>query len=641
MKRLFLTVCFFALLGSLPAQPVEVGTPAPVLENRGILAVNDANGTPLVAAFGLDNFNGLNRRSSLVLIDVQTGEASQHWYPKRNQANGQIFHLLRSSDHRIYTTFSGSSTGTLLAFDLNTRSWVPLGEIDGIGMSFIEAPDGKIYMATHPNASLWEIDPKTGSKQLLVKLDPQEKYVQSLAVGADGWLYAGVGTARNDIVAYNLETKELRSLVAEKERTINRGLVVLGADGEVYGQARSVWNKKKTPWMLLKDGGVAKVLEGEPELAVPDNTVFYRPLLDFPQGGKILSCELPDRELLVELKDGTHKRITFDYETQGASASSFTVGNDGSIYGSTAHPLRFWSYNPKQDKLSDFGYLTPGSGNFPNLFAWGEYIVGAVYTSGRVYSFNTTRPWERVEEGSSNPVQIAAFGAIARPRVALLARDGKTGVFAGYGGYGYSSGAIAFLNLEDETSELVELEKLAPGHSPIAMRELDNGLWVVGTSTMPMGGGRRLTDQSLLFFYDRATNAIVYQQEIGPDIYSLEVDSNGNVHGITTGRRYFIFDPRERKLLVDKILPADFGGPVNAGQSFVRDSDGTLYALLTRSISRVSNAGEWTKLTSLPVAAHAGVAIIDGGLYYAAGAKLYRYALQQGSVAQAAAQAEE
>lgn len=624
LKQIFSAACLLVAAGSLSAQPVEIGAPAPVLENRGILAVNDASGAPLVAAFGLDNLNGRNRRSSLVLVDVLAGEATQYWYPEQNNANGQIFHLLRTSDHRVYVTFSGSGTGDLVAFDLNTRSWIPLGEVDGIGMSFIEAPDGKVYMASYPNANLWEIDPKTNRIQLLTQLDPEEKYVQSLAVGKDGWLYAGVGTARNDIVAYNLKTKELRPLVPEQERTISRGIVAVGKDGEIYGRART----SGTPWLLLRDGAVERVLEGEPELATPDNVVFFSSLNNFPQGGNLLVADLPNREVEVELADGTRKHITFDYETEGASASSFTVGNDGSIYGSTAHPLRFWKYDPKTEKLSDFGYLLYNSGgNFPNLFAWREFIVGAIYTGGRVYSYDTTQPWETVKQGSSNPVQIGRFNAISRPRVAILARDGKTGVLAGYGGYGHSSGAIVFLDLESRKSELVPMEKHAKGHSPLAMRELEDGLWIVGTSTIAPGGGHRLATESLLFLYDKAEKKITYQMTIGPDVYSLEMDTDGNVHGLASGGRYFIFDPVKRKLLVDKKLPAELGGRVNPGQAFVRDSDGTLYALMSESICRVTNKGEWTKLTSLPVPAHAGIAIIEGELYYAAGAKLWKYKL--------------
>ena len=68
---------------------VDHGIPATVSESRGIMAIRDKNGAPLILAFARDHFKD-NPRSSLLVIDAKTGKTEQYWYPQREQANGDV-----------------------------------------------------------------------------------------------------------------------------------------------------------------------------------------------------------------------------------------------------------------------------------------------------------------------------------------------------------------------------------------------------------------------------------------------------------------------------------------------------------------------------------------------------------------------
>ncbi|WP_010268839.1 hypothetical protein [Paenibacillus senegalensis] len=95
-----------------------------------------------------------------------------------------------------------------------------------LSFSFEEnAEKDEIYFTAYPTCHLYKFNRVSKQTVLVTRLDSRQMYPSHLALGKDGWLYAGVGTERKTIVAYHLANGELRSLVPEEQRTRGMGVV--------------------------------------------------------------------------------------------------------------------------------------------------------------------------------------------------------------------------------------------------------------------------------------------------------------------------------------------------------------------------------------------------------------------------------
>jgi outer membrane protein assembly factor BamB len=615
--------CLLALQFGCVAQgkPELLGVPVNISENHGRMAV-EIDGQPFIAAFAYDR-GPAGPRNSLLIINAKTGEAQQYWYPREFASNGAMFHMIRADNGCIYTTIGEE----FVEFNLRERRWSLALPIDGLAMSFTQSPDGKIYFGTHPKSSLWEFDLATRKLRRVGQLDATEQYPFSVAADGRGWVYAGIGTARNNLVAINVIDGRRVQLLEEVKRRVGSGLVVQGADGEIYAKEQRE-NNTELPYFRLHDGKISSVEAKEVPLKTPLNIHFGGVLREYPDGGRLLGIDLETKKASYQDKAGKRYDITFDYQTNGSRISSLVAGNDGAIYGSTNHPMHMWRYDSETGALTDYGGSPViSSGNFPNLIAWQNKIAGPVYLGGSVYVFDPAKPWTGGIGSGANPKRVGRYNVMERPRVALLLNDGHTAVMSGFPGYGHTGGGMVFYDLQaNAEKQVLTADELLPGHSTIALRQLPNGLLVGGTSTEAPGGGKRMATASALYLMSSDSRKILWKTEIDADVYSLEVLPDGNVIGITSGAELFLFDAAARKILWRKSV-AELGAVLQAGQSFVRDDKGGVYLVLSRSISRVSPDGQLTKLTDLTVSASAGIAIIDNTLYYAASSQLWRYRL--------------
>nr|AUN36310.1 hypothetical protein [uncultured bacterium] len=577
-------------------------------------------GQPYVVAFAADRYRG-GIRSSLLLINPKNGQADQYWFPSAETYNGDIFHMLRADNGCIYTTIGH----VFVEFNLQQRIWSFQAPIDGLAMSFVQAPSGKVYFGTYPDSSLWEFDPASRQLRKIGRLDPVEQYPLRLAADKTDWIYAGIGTARNNLVAMNIRTGERRQLIDENTRKIGTGVVYPGGDGQVYARA---YASQDSPFFLLKEGQAIATDPAGIQFASRNNIHFQHALDNFPGGEQIKSCSLPDKTLEWADKDGHLHTVKFDYITSGAAISSLIVGNDGNIYGSTNHPMHFWKYDPVAGAFTDYtGIPEVDGGNFPNLVAWKNEIIGPTYSSNStLYRFDPREAWTKGIGANANPRPLGQNPIIARPRVAHLLRDGHTVVLAGYPGYGYTGGGMVFYDLNTDSAKMLDAGALLPGHSTVALRQLPSGLLVGGTSTEAPGGGQRTAETSLIFHMDPATQKILGQTDIGADVFGLELLLDGNVAGITRDSQLFVYNPQTQEVLSRTDVTRQ-GNVINAGQALIRDEKGRVYLTLSQSISQVLPNGSIRELVRLPENATSGIAIQNGNLYYATGARLWKYTL--------------
>lgn len=631
MRKLFTALLLAAC--SLHANPTYLGVTSTVAENRGIIAVNDPiDGHPYIAAFGLDSAQGLYRRCFLLLVDVKTGESEQFYYPDEKTGNGSIFHLLRARSGKIYTTIGDAQRSDFLEFDISKKAWSFQAEVKGMAMSFTEAPDGRIYYATYPESLLYEYNPQTGENRLIARLDPHEMYPFHLAVGDDGWVYAGIGTARSNLIAVHPAEGKVRNLLDQSQRKTASGEVIRGADGRVYGQAERGKTAADNPWYLLEAGAASQLEQGfSPERAEPSNIHFHRSVRDFPQGGRIVSFSMPAAVALVEEADGKRHTISLDYKSGGSRNTVITLGPDGNIYGNTNHPVWFFKFDPRTETFTGIGHL--GASLLTNMVWWENKIVGGGYPDGGLYVYDPALPWNPagrgIAEQSVNPRRLIQFDAVRRPRVTRLLNDGNTVVIGGFPGYGFSSGGIALYNLKDNTHKVWSLEDKFPGQSAFVIRQMQDGLLAVGTSSHTVGGGHRLTDKAYFFLLDPGTLEVIFDTPMAAEeIRALDIMPDGRIALIGTQKdrsKIFVFDPKQKKIVSERDI-TQYGMPVSGGHSLVKDPDnGDLYALLSGSIAKVMPNGALEPLLQTEDNIYAGSAFIDDEIYYMVEARLMKF----------------
>ena len=604
----------------------DLGIAAPVTESRGVVVTRDAEGRSLTVACLLD----MSPLGSLLVTDIDTGETEQYNFPESTRSERFAvwapFASLLSRNGRFYT-FAGK---TLLEFDINERRFTFAGvpaptEECYTGTAMIDGPDGRIYGGSYPNSHLVSFDPKTKEMKDHGRMDPRENYPSNMAVDSAGWLYCGIGTARFNIVAFDPKTDEMRQMVVEKDRALGTARVFRGADGRVYGEAGEKWHK------MLAGKGETLPKEQVPELEPWQAIPFGKASGVFPDGRELVRYNLPERWMLVkDPKTGREKRIEIRFRSGGAAISTIALGPDGKIYGSTSHPMHMFAYDPSPRVLIDFGAVNKiGGGNICAMASQGQYLAGPSYSSGYFHLFDTTRPFDQESATDPNPKIIAQFeGDITRPRTCLAHPDGEHVLMAGFMGYGMTGGGIGIVNLKTGAKELLTHEQVIPFHSTHTLKALPNGDLVGGTSVLTPGGGHAREKEGVLYIMDWKTKKVVFRTVPVPgaeEVFSLEVGSDGLVYGIASGSRFFVFDPRERRIEHREDL-SRFGSLVRP--ALISGPGGTVYALLSSSILRIKGENfAVEKIAESPLPITAGLAVKDGWLYFASNARLWRYRL--------------
>ena len=635
LTALSVTFSAFMLCAGVPAAAqaasgadtrfVDHGVAAAVSESRGAIATADAQGNPLILAVPMDTFNGA-MRTSLIVIDARTGRTEQYGYPEKGAPSAPNYCLMVSTRGMFYAMFGD----VFVEFDINQRKWT-FGENAGLGtaMSLAEGPDGAIYAATYPQSQLLAFDPDARKLTHLGRLDPAEQYPSRLAVHADGWVYAGIGTARANVVAFNVATKERRQLIDEADRATGMGEVHLGQDGQIYGRLPG------KAWLRLHEGAAEPVEEPSPKAPLPN--IYWGSLYGaLPDGSTVTAFDLPGKSFEIAAPDRQRTRRTFDYESAGALITSLEPGPDGKVYGSTCHPFRLLACDTKTGDVTNLGGLgAVGGGNFCAMAVLDGLVYGAEYAGGRLYAYNPAAPWKDTGDEEANPRLLAQYAAaICRPRTAIALHDRKLVVYAGFAGYGLVGGGIGFYDAAKDEAALLENEDLLPGHSAITLRALPDGRLVGGTSVGAPGGGHPTATTARLFLMDLEPRQVVFSIEPvagASEINCIEVAPDGKVYGITNTTQLFVFDPESQTVVHTQDLGGR-GGPLRPDQSLRLGPDGRLYALMSGELLEVSTKDfAVTTLATLPQRATAGAAISGGRVYYAVGSHVWSCALSQPS----------
>jgi len=606
-----------ALATNCPPPPRDHGVAAPAQESRGVVATGAPNGHGLVLGSAKD---------FLLVTDIDTGETTQYGMPAGVPGH-YPYGSIMASNGRFYTCHGK----TFMEFDPAIPAWtfhgVAVAE-ESCYLGFTESPDGVIWAGGCPQAHLISFNPTTRELKDHGRLDREEQYVNHLAADRAGWIYAGIGTARWNLVAYNPEDARMTQLVPESERAHGTAYVYAGEDGKVYARTGSAWQR-------LLAGRATPIRERDRARSAPVGNIDWpNTTCRLPDGRRITAYSMPERTLTVlEPATPTPRRISFDYNSEGAVISSIAAAPDGRIYGSSGHPMHFFAYTPGAEALEDWGPVpTVGGGNFCALATQGSLLLGAQYADGKLWAYDTAQPWNPngTPPGPLNPRPLAQWrDDICRPRTALGHPDGRTVMMAGFADYGFCGGGIGMVDLRSGATRLLTAEKdLLPGHSCITLKALPNGNLVGGTSIAAPGGGHPTAKETELFVIDWQTKRLCHHAVPIPgetDIVSIEIGPDGRVYGLSAGATFFVFDP-DRRVISHCASLSRYGNVPRHALHFSRDQ--SLYALLSHAILRIDTRTlDPEKLTDVSPAATAGGALLDGVLYYAAGAHFWSYGI--------------
>ncbi len=586
---------------------VDHGIPAPADESRSAaLCVHPDGRRRLVVA----------ARGWVLVVDPEGGACTQLPFPE-----GLIDYPFTSLSGRDGMYYTGAGP-LFMMLDPFEPAWrfhgrpSPGEEIAAFTLA--EGLDGTIYGASYPHCQLFSFT--SGGFTHYGQLDPREKYPYHLAVDSDGWVYAGIGTERMNLVAFHPATGERRQLMPHEARVKGTGHVHRGTDGQVYGHYGQ-------GWLGLYAGGGVSVTEVAPPTYT--GTGYSRIYGSFGASCELLELNLPEHEARFHAPDtGRTWTVTLNYESQGAALAPMVAGPDGNLYGTSMHPLQLYSYRPAEGRLVGWGGRVVEGGGGGNICAWavqGGVLAGAAYAGGHFHLLNPALP-----VAPANPRLTISHEEIHRPRCAFAHPDGRHVIWGGFGGYGQVGGALAIYDLQTGRDELLPNAELLPYHSTLCLGALPGGDLIGGTSVLTPGGAEPKAKEGELYRLDWATRKVLWRcvpVAGAREIALLAVDAGARVHALTGDSLYFIFDPAEQAVLYSQDLSL-YGPVVRDGLRF--GPDGRLYALLQRAILRLEpESGAHTLLAVPSAPATAGMAILNGRIYFASGSHLWSFSLPE------------
>lgn len=604
-----------------------IGTPVRADETRSAAVCRNAEGEERVV---------IAARGYVLIVHPDTGDCRQLPFPE-----GWVDYPFASISDKAgrYYTGAGRMLMVLDPFTAEFVWWtkgeqVPEEEI--LGFAFAETEEGTVYATTYPGCKLIKLNPDTEECERIGRLSNGQKYAMSLAADRQGWLYSGIGTQQAGISAYHPDTGILAEWLISGDDVAGSGQVHRGTDGEVYASLplAGEGQEAQTRWFRLLGGEAVPVKAADVAPSVYRGS-GYQKLYGHLSGGRtIISWQLADSELTMEEADGSTTVWPLHYEGWGTSLSPMTQGPDNRLYGTSNHPLHLYRYDPREDELVNFGGKVVeegGGGNICAYAAQGPYLLGAAYAGGRVHMLDTRENPGLERDGGRNPRLVYSDDRIHRPRCAAAHPDGQHILYGGFPGYGAVGGGLGIVHVPSGTVTVYPHDQIVPFQSTLGLVCLSTGDVIGGTSIETPGGAEPAAREAVLYRLSWQERKVVRRWTILPEareISLLACDSRDLIHGLTSDSLYFVYDPREERLL-QRIDLSSWGGVVRQGLITARQGGQTvIFGLLSGLLFRVDpGTCEPVRLADTPKKATSGLAYINGKLYFGCGSELWRYSI--------------
>ncbi len=553
------------------------------------------------------NFNQISGKLFLVQVNPETGAARQFNAPEGPGA----WALLAGPDERIYLgTWDG---GKILRFDPKT----PEKGIEVVGQpsasedyiwQYALGTDGWIYGCTYPQAKLVRIDPRTSIMEDLGRMHPTEMYARSVAAGPNGKVYAGIGTAKGDLVVFDPATKQHRSILPEGLAGTKGWTTVevsRRSDGQVYAEFGP------------------NIFRLEDETPVRVASAPARAALKL-RDGKIVRSFERGRFRVQDPQTGQTVERTFQYAGQGDYIFTLGVGPSNQVYGSTAMPLEVFRYDPGTRQSEHLGNM-PGGEVYSMLPREGKLYL--CYYGGAVMNlYDPAKAFWKFGTGpEANPVSFGGVGdGHLRPRAMI---DGPEGMI--YIGseppYGELGGAMAVWD-PGQNRTIENYRGIVRNQSIVSLAwEPKSGLIFGGSGNFGGGGTKPAEKEAVLFAFDPKQKKKVFEVALVPGARSypalLAVD--GSIC-VPVGNRMFVLDA------ATKAVKRNFALPGNQLEiSLGRLRDGRVAGLTAKGAYSFRIDGDDPPIHEpAPVTVNCGFALVDDAIYFGAKAELWRYRLE-------------
>jgi hypothetical protein len=540
----------------------------------------------------------------LVSIDPDTGHVVVVTSPVPDQIGA--WGLAVGPDGNLYV--GTLPNAHLLRFDPQTGQLTDVGRpslTEEYIWELTVGSDGKLYGCTYPSAKLIRYDPTTRRSEDLGRMDPGEQYARYLAASEDGFLYVGIGFAKTRLVAYHIATGTHRNVLPLEYETGRVQFVRRHSDRKVYAQVGSQ--------TFRLEGWTATVM---PSPAVP-------PPMPTNQLSDTRTVTVSNDTIRV-IDPRTNRTREYPFEYAGKESKVFRLGfgPDSLLYGSGYMPAHLFRMHPQSGALAELGVF--GTGEFFNLMPYGHTLVGAAYNGPEGAPLLIYDPSKPLAPGSlpqANPRFIHYSGEFPdwRPLAMIAGPHNKiyVGAVAAYGQLGGP------MTVWDPNSHRIETYPHLIRDQSISSLTTTQDLIIGGTTVHGGGGSHETQTDAKLFLWDPVTKQTRF--ETVPvagalSITDLVTARNGKVYGFADAH-LFVFDVLARTLSVTNVRMPDL-----IFNSLAVGPDGVLWGLTKQRVFAIDPSSDRIVFdTMAPEPITAGFALDATSLYYASGAKIYRY----------------
>jgi hypothetical protein len=612
-------------VASLDAQPsdarfIDHGVAAPVSSHRGAVATIDGDGRDVLVLWLMDHRGGY----AILVIDAETGRSEQIPLPFPLISDAPYASLL-SSSNKFYSVFGNH----FVEFDVAKRTFTFSHlATPNFAMGMTEDDAGVIWAVVYPQSAVVSFDPKTREFHDYGNVYPQNwsQYQRHIAADDTGWIYFGLGMTASQIVAFNPKTGKATPLLEESERKKGTAYVYRDIDGKVYAQALGAPGE---PWYELYKGArrsIGPEHASHPKPIVTGNQGLFANR--FTDGKRVTTCDLIERQLVIEDQMGNSTTVPFAYTSEGAGVMGVAAAPDGTIGGGTMFPFRSFFFDPRTNTWT----------RRQAWYQWntlavqaGHLLVGG-YPGGFLLEWDPRRPWVKTEKNrpDTNPTYLTDCTPVLHRPARLLAHpDGHTVVMGGGPDYGYTGGGLLLWDREKHTRELMTDKQIIPDQSTLSLVALPDGKILGGTTVQPGSGGEKKAAEAELYILDLVSKKIIWHCAVLPGVQQyvdLRIAPSGLVYGVADRKTFFVFDPVKKTLVSQRDTVAEFG-PSAAEQGprvFVTAPNGTVYALFKKGVVHINlETFELKLVAETPVGIEAGGDFLEGRVYFANGSHVY------------------
>jgi hypothetical protein len=428
---------------------------------------------------------------------------------------------------------------------------------------------------------------------------------------SDGFVYGSIGCTAAQVIAYEIATGRVRTILPKREELPNLHKIGKGADGRIYASCMS--------------GNIYRLEHGAAQPVAKNNWPGFAKL-KLSDGATVQYLD-PDQ---VEITRGRATRtFRVRYDPPPIGIFHLAVGPRKAVYGSSILPLYLFRYDPRRDKLRCFGRGAPDNGEAYSFGHVDGKLYYATYPSGHLLVYEPAWRWAPGKDWSGNPRNLGPLGAgHCRPRAMVV--DALKRVWVGsYAEYGRYHGGLACY--DPVRGKLQNNCPVIPNQSISSLTVEPTGRFVFGgTDIIPGSAVQPVTKEALLFAWDVTKRKVAWRcvPVPGEERIAALLYLGGKLYGATWGAMtFFVFDVATQK--VERVVKSRMSGARE--ESMARASDGNIYGITWRSLFRLRPNGDIDELWRCigePARKyggslfHRGAAIIDGRMYFSCGANV-------------------